>query len=67
MLDLYACAPKFRFLPHGPAEEPAWEMVILTSILRGVALEGGGGQEVERDMVLLGQWSLRDLPPHFGR
>lgn len=42
MLDLYAFAPKFRFLPHGPAEEPAWEVVMLTSILRWIAVEGGG-------------------------
>lgn len=63
VLDLYAFAPKFRFLPHGPAEEPAWEVVMLTSILREIALEGGGGQEVERDMVLLRQKSLGELPP----
>lgn len=57
MLDLYAFVPKFRLLPHGPPEEPAREVVMLTSILRGrgIAVEGGGGQEVERDMVLLGQ------------
>lgn len=57
MLNLYAFVPKFRLLPHGPPEEPAREVVMLTSILRGrgIAVEGGGGQEVERDMVLLGQ------------
>lgn len=57
MLDLYAFAPKFRLLPHGPPDEPAWEVVMLTSILRGrgIAVEGGGGQNMERDVVLLGQ------------
>lgn len=71
MLDLHAFAPEFRFLPHGAAEKPAWEVVMLTSTLTGIALEGGGGQEVEEDTVLLGQKCLGELPPclipHFGR
>lgn len=47
--------PRIEIAAPWATEEPAWEVLMLTSILRGIALEGRGGQEVERDVVLLGQ------------
>lgn len=52
---------KFRFLPHGPAEEPAWEVVMLTSILRWIAVEGGG-EKMGRDWYCWDSSLLESFP-----